>query len=60
MSAAEGEDRRGWMPYLLSAPGLLLFVAIVLVPLAMTILLSFHDWGQYKGIETVFILKNWR
>jgi putative spermidine/putrescine transport system permease protein len=25
----------------------------------MTLLLSFHDWGQYKGIETVFILKNW-
>jgi putative spermidine/putrescine transport system permease protein len=25
----------------------------------MTILLSFHDWGQYKGIEHVLILKNW-
>jgi putative spermidine/putrescine transport system permease protein len=25
----------------------------------MTVLLSFHDWGQYKGIEPVFILKNW-
>jgi putative spermidine/putrescine transport system permease protein len=24
------------------------------------VLLSFHDWGQYKGIESVFILKNWR
>ena len=33
---------------------------IVLVPLVMTVLLSFHDWGQYKGIEPVFILKNWR
>ncbi len=46
--------------YLLTAPALLLFVGVVLVPLAMTVLLSFHDWGQYKGIETVFILKNWR
>ena len=46
--------------YLLAAPALLLFVGVVLVPLAMTVLLSFHDWGQYKGIETVFILKNWR
>ena len=46
-------------PYLLSAPALLLFGAIVVVPLAMTVALSFHDWGQYKGIETVFILKNW-
>jgi putative spermidine/putrescine transport system ATP-binding protein len=29
-------------------------------PLAMTVILDFHDWGQYKGIEPVFILKNWR
>jgi len=40
-------------PYLLSLPALLLFAAIVVVPLAMTVLLSFHDWGQYKGIEPV-------
>jgi putative spermidine/putrescine transport system permease protein len=26
----------------------------------MTVILTFHDWGQYKGIEPVFILKNWR
>src|SRR6516165_1538500 len=47
-------------PYLLTLPALLLFAAVVIVPLAMTVLLSFHDWGQYKGIEPVFILKNWR
>jgi putative spermidine/putrescine transport system permease protein len=47
-------------PYLLSLPALLLFAAVVIVPLGMTVLLSFHDWGQYKGIEPVFILKNWR
>src|SRR5438094_2189474 len=47
-------------PYLLSLPALLLFGAVVVVPLVMTVLLSFHDWGQYKGIEPVFILKNWR
>ena len=47
-------------PYLLSLPALLLFAAVVVVPLVMTVLLSFHDWGQYKGIEPVFILKNWR
>src|SRR5262249_35732657 len=29
-------------------------------PIAMTVLLSFHDWGQYKGIEPVPVLKNWR
>ena len=47
-------------PYLLSLPALLLFAGVVIVPLVMTVLLSFHDWGQYKGIEPVFILKNWR
>jgi putative spermidine/putrescine transport system permease protein len=57
MSAAES---RRWTPYALLTPGLLLFVGVVLVPLVMTVLLSFHDWGQYKGIDPVFILKNWR
>jgi putative spermidine/putrescine transport system permease protein len=38
----------------------MLFTGVVVIPLAMTVLLSFHDWGQYKGIEPVFILKNWR
>jgi putative spermidine/putrescine transport system permease protein len=60
MSAADADARQGWMPYILVSPALLLFIAIVFVPLVMTVLLSFHDWGQYKGIETVFILKNWR
>ncbi len=49
-----------WTPYALLAPGLLLFIAIVLIPIVMTVMLSFHDWGQYKGIDPVFVLKNWR
>lgn len=53
-------ERTPRTPYILSAPAIALFLAIVVVPLAMTVLLSFHDWGQYKGIERVFILKNWR
>lgn len=47
-------------PYLLSAPALALFAAVVLVPLAMTFLLSFHDWSTVRGIQPVYILKNWR
>ena len=47
-------------PYLLSLPALLLFGVVVIVPLGMTVALTFHDWGQYKGIDPVFILKNWR
>jgi putative spermidine/putrescine transport system permease protein len=52
--------RRDRTPWLLAGPAVLLFVGIVLVPIAMTVLLSFHDWGQYKGIEPVITLKNWR
>jgi putative spermidine/putrescine transport system permease protein len=46
--------------WLLSLPALAIFVAVVMVPLAMTALLSFYGWGQYKGIEPVVTLKNWR
>src|SRR5437764_8673031 len=52
--------RHARAPWLLAAPALLLFVGIVLVPIAMTVLLSFHDFGQYKGIDPVITLKNWR
>ncbi len=55
--AASDTDRAPWP---LVAPALMLFCAAVLIPLAMTVLLSFHDWGQYKGIKPVLILKNWR
>jgi putative spermidine/putrescine transport system permease protein len=46
-------------PYALSAPALALFAAIVVIPLAMTVLLSFHDFSTVKGIQPVLILKNW-
>jgi putative spermidine/putrescine transport system permease protein len=58
--AVPSGDRPSRAPYLLVLPALLLFVGIVLIPIAMTVLLSFHDWGQYKGIEPVLILKNWK
>lgn len=46
-------------PYWLTGPALLVFLGLVIVPLAMTVLLSFYDWGQYKGIVPEFTLKNW-
>jgi putative spermidine/putrescine transport system permease protein len=46
-------------PLLLSGPALLVFIGLVLAPLAMTALLSFYDWGQYKGIVAEFTIKNW-
>lgn len=47
-------------PWPLLLPALILFVAVVIVPLAMTVLLSFHNWGQYTGIQFVITLKNWQ
>lgn len=47
-------------PYLLGAPALLLFATIVVVPIAMTAILSFHDFNTLKGIQPVFELKNWK
>ena len=35
------------------------FLGVVLVPLVMTGLLSFHDFSTSKGIQPVFLLKNW-
>jgi len=48
------------LPYLLSAPALLLFAGVVLVPIAMTVVLSFNDWSMTRGIIPEFTLKNWR
>jgi putative spermidine/putrescine transport system permease protein len=48
------------LPYLLTAPALLLFVGVVLAPLAMTVVLSFNDWSMNRGIVPVFTWKNWR
>jgi putative spermidine/putrescine transport system permease protein len=57
---ASAEERSARAPWALTAPALMLFIGVLVIPLAMTLMLSFHDWGQYKGIEPVFILKNWR
>jgi len=61
VNSSATSDRPGVRaPWTLAAPALMLFVGVLVIPLAMTVMLSFHDWGQYKGIEPVFILKNWR
>jgi len=61
MSAAAERrpTRRRWAPYLLSAPLLLLLVLLLVVPLVATLLLSFHSFGMYKGIEDVYRLDNY-
>lgn len=47
-------------PYWLTGPALAVFLALVIIPLGMTVLLAFYDWGQYKGIVAEFTLKNFR
>jgi putative spermidine/putrescine transport system permease protein len=59
-AADDAEPRTAGAPWALAAPAVMLFIGVLVIPLAMTVMLSFHDWGQYKGIEPVFILKNWR
>jgi putative spermidine/putrescine transport system permease protein len=53
-------NRRAAVPYLLTAPALLLFVGVVLAPIAATALLSFHTWSMNRGIEPILTLANWR
>jgi putative spermidine/putrescine transport system permease protein len=62
MSAATDTGRSGILstPYLLSAPALLLYAVLLLVPLVATALLSLHSFGIYKGIENVYNLANYR
>lgn len=45
--------------YALAGPALLVFLGLVVTPLVMTALLSFYDWGQYRGIVAEPTLKNW-
>lgn len=45
--------------YLLAAPSAILFAGFLLVPLCATVLLSFHDWDQNKGIVDTLTVKNW-
>jgi putative spermidine/putrescine transport system permease protein len=52
-------DRRRWVPYLLSLPALALFAVLLLVPLAMTALLSLNSFGFYTGIQDVWQFANY-
>jgi putative spermidine/putrescine transport system permease protein len=44
----------------MTGPALAVFLTLVIIPLGMTVLLAFYDWGQYKGIVAEFTLKNFR
>jgi putative spermidine/putrescine transport system permease protein len=54
------DARSAAAPYAMTAPAIALFAAIVIVPLAMTVLLSFHTFSSTEGIQAVYVAKNWR
>jgi putative spermidine/putrescine transport system permease protein len=56
--ALRGEGS-GLAPWLLSGPGLLLFLAMLLVPLAMTALLSFNAFDGTRGVLPTYTLANY-
>lgn len=45
--AAEPSETRTALA--LAVPALMLFVGVVVIPLAMTVMLSFHDWANIKA-----------
>jgi putative spermidine/putrescine transport system permease protein len=49
----------GLAPWLLTGPGLLLFLAMLLVPLAMTALLSFNAFDGTRGVLPTYTLANY-
>ncbi|BCG01854.1 ABC transporter permease (plasmid) [Paraburkholderia sp. PGU19] len=53
------DSRVGAAPWLLSAPALLLFGALLLVPLVLTLLLSFRVFSDVAGVQTAYTLKNY-
>lgn len=47
------------IPWLLSAPALVLYATFLIAPLASVLLISFFDFAFYGGIQVTFTLKNY-
>jgi putative spermidine/putrescine transport system permease protein len=46
-------------PWLLAGPGTILFIGLVLLPLALTAILSFHAYDHSTGIQNTFTLSHY-
>lgn len=53
------DDRAGAAPWLLSGPALLLFVGLLLVPLLLTLMLSFRVFSDTAGVTSAYTLTNY-
>jgi putative spermidine/putrescine transport system permease protein len=54
-----GAPRAGAAPWLLAAPALLLFCGLLLVPLLLTAVLSFHAFDGSQGVLATYTLANY-
>ncbi len=53
------DSRNRWKPWGMSGPGLLVFVTMLLAPLALTAILSLNVFNGMEGIQKVYSLKNY-
>ena len=53
------DDRPGAAPWLLSGPALLLFIGLLLVPLLLTLMLSFRVFSDTAGVTYAYTLTNY-
>jgi putative spermidine/putrescine transport system permease protein len=53
------EERPGAAPWLLSGPALLLFIGLLLVPLVLTLMLSFRVFSDTAGVTAAYTLRNY-
>jgi len=53
------DSKNRWKPWALSGPGLLVFVTMLLAPLALTAILSLNVFNGMEGIQKVYSLKNY-
>ncbi|MEX3760186.1 ABC transporter permease [Paraburkholderia phenoliruptrix] len=53
------DDRPGAAPWLLSGPALLLFAGLLLVPLLLTLMLSFRVFSDTAGVTSAYTLTNY-
>lgn len=53
------DSKNRWKPWAMSGPGLLVFVTMLLAPLALTAILSLNVFNGMEGIQNVYSLKNY-
>ncbi|MGF6177203.1 ABC transporter permease [Ensifer sp. 4252] len=58
-AATPAATRRAFAPLFLSGPATLFFIGLVLLPLALTIILSFNSYDYTAGIQNDFSLANY-